>query len=251
MAVRGITFDFWDTIVDDDTDEPKRAAQGLPSKAEARRASFVQEILAHHPEVGQAAAEAALEHANATFRHHWKVEHHTPCVADRLAVGFDHLGISKTPGFDGVVQTWEEMEVAIPPNLVPGIHDCLKDLHGRYKLGIISDAIVTPGVGLRQILRDYGLFQYFDHFVYSDEAGASKPAPRVFELACEGLDVAPSELAHVGDRPANDIAGPNGFGAYSVLYTGVVDRRVAGDAVASVVVEHMSALPSAIAGLGR
>ena len=26
MAIRGITFDFWDTIVDDDTDEPKRAA---------------------------------------------------------------------------------------------------------------------------------------------------------------------------------------------------------------------------------
>ena len=28
MAIRGITFDFWDTIVDDDTDEPKRAAKG-------------------------------------------------------------------------------------------------------------------------------------------------------------------------------------------------------------------------------
>lgn len=251
MAVRGITFDFWDTIVDDDTDEPKRAAKGLPSKAEARVATFVDEILAHHPSIGREAAEAALAHANATFRHHWKVEHHTPCVADRLFVGFEKLGIARTPGFDGLVQAWEEMEVQIPPNLVPGIGDCLAALHGRYTLGIISDAIVTPGVGLRQILKDYGLFQYFDHFVYSDEAGASKPAARVFDLACEGLGVAAAELAHVGDRPANDIAGPNAYGSYSVLYTGVVDRRVDGDPVASVVVRDMTELPAAIAGLGQ
>ena len=251
MAIRGITFDFWDTIVDDDTDEPKRAAQGLPSKADARVGTFVQEVLAHHPEIGRAAAEAALAHANATFRHHWKVEHHTPSVADRLMVGFEKLGITRTPGFDQLVRAWEEMEVEIPPNLVPGIGDCLAALKGRYRLGIISDAIVTPGIGLRQILKDYGLFHYFDHFVYSDEAGASKPAARVFDLACEGLGVDAHELAHVGDRPANDIAGPNAYGAHSVLYTGVVDRRQDGDPVASVVVSDMAELPAAIAGLGQ
>ena len=60
MAIRGITFDFWDTIVDDDTDEPKRAAQGLQSKADARVSTFVDEVLAHHPGVGRAGAEAAL-----------------------------------------------------------------------------------------------------------------------------------------------------------------------------------------------
>ena len=251
MAVRGITFDFWDTIVDDDTDEPKRTAKGLPSKAEARVSTFVDEVLAHHREIGCEAAIAALDKANTTFRHHWKVEHHTPCVADRLMVGFDALGIGRTPGFDGLVNAWESMEFEIPPNLVPGIEDCLAALHGRYRIGIISDAIVTPGTGLRQILRDYGLFKYFDHFVYSDEAGASKPAARVFDLACEGLGVEPSQLAHVGDRPANDIRGPNDYGAYSVLYTGVVDRRQPGDPEASVVVSHMNDMAAAIAGLGR
>jgi len=246
MALKGITFDFWDTIVDDDTDEPKRAAQGLPSKAEARVATFVDEVLAHHPEIGCEAAIAALDKANATFRHHWKIEHHTPCVADRLMVGFDALGISRTPGYDGLVHAWESMEVEIPPNLVPGIEGCLAALQGRYKIGIISDAIVTPGTGLRQILKDYGLFKYFDHFVFSDEAGASKPAARVFDLACAGLGVARDELAHVGDRPANDIRGPNDYGSYSVLYTGVVDRRQPGDPEASVVVSHMDDLPVSV-----
>ncbi len=251
MPVRGITFDFWDTIVDDDTDEPKRAAKGLPSKAEARLGSFVDEILAHHPDIGREAATAAFHHAQATFRHHWKVEHHTPGVADRLFVGFDHLGLTRTPGFDALVAIWEEMEVEIPPNLVPGIEDCLRALQGKYRIGIISDAIVTPGTGLRQILKDYGLFQYFDHFVFSDEAGAAKPAARVFELAVAGLGVQADELAHVGDRPANDIAGPNAYGSHSVLYTGVVDRRAEGDPVPSVIVHHMDALPAAIEELGH
>ena len=248
MSIRGITFDFWDTIVRDDTDEPKRAAAGLPTKAQARVSTFVEEVLAHHPSIGEAAAKAALEHANATFRHNWKVEHHTPCVAERLAVGFDHLGIDRTSGFDGLVDAWEMMEVDISPDLVPGIEGCLKRLQGRYKIGIISDAIVTPGTGLRQILRNYGLFQYFDHFVFSDEAGAAKPAALVFDVATAGLGVAANELAHVGDRPANDIAGPNAYGSHSVLYTGVIDRRASGDPVASIHVEHMDDLPDAIEG---
>jgi putative hydrolase of the HAD superfamily len=251
MAVRGITFDFWDTIVADDTDEPIRAERGLGSKAQTRVSSFVDEVSEHYPDIPDAEVLKALDTAQSTFRHHWKVEHHTPCVADRLMVGFKTLNIAATPGFEGLVHTWETMEVEIPPRLVDGIGDCLAALHGPYKIGIISDAIVTPGLGLRQILRDYGLFQYFDHFVFSDEAGASKPAARVFDLACEGLGVAPSELAHVGDRPANDILGPNEYGAFSVLYTGAIDRRVPGDPEASVVVSHMDRMVDSIAGLSR
>ncbi|MCP4360187.1 MAG: hypothetical protein GY796_19440 [Chloroflexi bacterium] len=34
--IKAITFDFWDTLVFDDSDEPKRAALGLPGKAETR-----------------------------------------------------------------------------------------------------------------------------------------------------------------------------------------------------------------------
>jgi HAD superfamily hydrolase (TIGR01549 family) len=246
--IRGVTFDFWDTIVGDETDEPKRSAAGLASKKIARVQTFVDEVRVHHPGLPVSEVEAALAEANARFRHHWKVEHHTPCVSDRLAVGFDVLGIERTPGFDGLVAAWETMEVQIPPDLVPGIGDCLAELHKTMAVGIISDAIVTPGTGLRQILGDYGLLQHFDHSVFSDEAGAAKPAARVFDLACEGLGIRPAELLHIGDREANDIAGPVAYGAHCVLYTGAVDRRVPGEQTrASSVVAHMSQMPAAIA----
>jgi putative hydrolase of the HAD superfamily len=84
--------------------------------------------------------------------------------------------------------------------------------------------------------------------VFSDEAGAAKPAARVFDLATAGLGVSANELAHVGDRPANDIAGPNAYGSHSVLYTGVVDRRADGDPVAAIHVTHMDDLPKAVSG---
>ena len=37
MAIKAITFDLWDTIVDDDSDEVVRAARGLRSKRDERR----------------------------------------------------------------------------------------------------------------------------------------------------------------------------------------------------------------------
>jgi len=35
--IKAVTFDLWDTVIHDDSDEPKRAAQGLRSKKEERR----------------------------------------------------------------------------------------------------------------------------------------------------------------------------------------------------------------------
>ena len=35
--IKAITFDLWDTIVHDDSDEPKRKAKGLRSKKAERR----------------------------------------------------------------------------------------------------------------------------------------------------------------------------------------------------------------------
>ena len=37
MVVKGITFDLWDTVLIDDSDEPKRAKAGCPTKLFERR----------------------------------------------------------------------------------------------------------------------------------------------------------------------------------------------------------------------
>ena len=45
--VMAVTFDFWDTLAADDSDEPKRAERGLPTKAEARAHLFAESITAN------------------------------------------------------------------------------------------------------------------------------------------------------------------------------------------------------------
>jgi len=45
--ITAVTFDLWDTIIDDESDEPKRAQQGLRSKSEERH-NLVLEALNQH-----------------------------------------------------------------------------------------------------------------------------------------------------------------------------------------------------------
>jgi FMN phosphatase YigB (HAD superfamily) len=246
----GITFDFWDTLVADDSDEPERAARGLPPKPEARAAAFSRAARAAHPGLTEARARAAFDEANRWFTRRWKDEHRTPTVADRLDVALADLGVDRFAGFDALVAELEDMEVEIPPALAPGAAEMLARLSERYALGIISDTIVTPGRGLRRILEDYGLLRFFTPaaLTFSDEVGAAKPDGLVFRRAAAAFGAAPGALLHVGDREANDVDGPLAAGWRCALYTGVIDRR-AGPSRATFVCSDHRALPGLLAGL--
>ncbi|RLT39519.1 MAG: HAD family hydrolase [Chloroflexi bacterium] len=245
--IRAVTFDFWDTLVFDDSDEPKRAALGLPSKADTRRQLLTAEVQQHHPLLSKAQLGAAFDHANERFRHCWKVEHHTPTVARRLQFAYEHLGLAPTPGFAELVRAVEDMEVEIAPDWVPEMAATLAALAVHYKLGIISDTIHTPGRGLRELLRRAGVLQHFACLIFSDEVGASKPAPQVFTQCAAALGLPLAEIAHVGDRESNDVAGPLALGMRAILFTGAIDRdsaHTAADAVCS----EFSQLPAVLRG---
>ncbi|MBI4785478.1 MAG: HAD family hydrolase [Chloroflexi bacterium] len=222
--IQAVTFDFWDTLVADDSDEPRRKALGLPTKAQARLQLLVDEITNYHSQITPEQISAAFAHANDRFRHFWKNEHHTPSVAARLQVVYDFLKIPLTPRFSEIVRQVEDMEVMIPPTFVPGARDVLAELSQHYALGIVSDTIHTSGRGIRTLLESQGVLEYFRAFIFSDEAGASKPKPIVFERAAAELGVPLAQIVHVGDRESNDVDGPFAVGMKAILFTGVVDR---------------------------
>jgi HAD superfamily hydrolase (TIGR01549 family) len=222
--IKAVTFDFWDTLVADDSDEPRRAAIGLPTKPQARLQLLVDEIMDHHPALTPEQIAAAFQHANERFRHAWKNEHHTPTVAARLKEAYNFLQIDLTPGFPQVVRRVEEMEVRIPPSFVPGVRETLAELSQHYALAVISDTIHTTGRGLRELMKRQGILPYFRVFVFSDEVGAAKPAPVVFEKAANELGLPFDQIVHVGDRESNDVAGALAVGMKAILFTGVVDR---------------------------
>ncbi|MBD3289163.1 HAD-IA family hydrolase, partial [candidate division KSB1 bacterium] len=163
--------------------------------------------------------------ADAAFRKVWHEHHVTWSVLERLSIIMSGLGVTLPDGeMEELVRLHENMELEFRPDFVEGVHEAIKSLHGKYRLGVISDTIFSPGRALRQLLADEGLLDFFDVLIFSDEIGKSKPEPVMFYSACQRLGVQLDELVHIGDREHNDIAGPKNLGARAILCTAAIDR---------------------------
>jgi putative hydrolase of the HAD superfamily len=110
-------------------------------------------------------------------------------------------------------------------HLADGIEACLRTLkEAGVRLGIICDVGFTSSAILREHLIRHGILPLFDHWSFSDDVGAYKPSPVIFEDALAGLGgVLPERTAHVGDLRRTDVAGALAMGMTAVRYTGIFD----------------------------
>ncbi|MFQ5936063.1 MAG: HAD family hydrolase [Acidiferrobacterales bacterium] len=222
--IKAVSFDLWDTVIHDNSDEPKRAAQGLRSKNDERR-YLAWEALNRNEPIPYETVALAYDVTEAAFNHVWQDQHITWTVRERLQVLLKGLGRTlPAEDFEAVVKGHEGMEITVMPDLISGMNKTLAALSQRYRLGVVSDAVVTPGRHLRQWLEVHGLKQCFSAFAFSDEVGRAKPHPDIFASAARQLGVDITEMVHVGDRDHNDIKGPQSLGMKAVLFTVTRDR---------------------------
>lgn len=244
-TIKAITFDLWDTLVVDDSDEAKRAERSLRSKFDERRHLLWEALNAAEP-IDLESVNLAYNVGDAAFNKTWKEHHITWPIAERLRVILKGLGRELPPdAFDAVVRAHEEMEVDIPPDAMPGAAPVLERLAKRYKLCIVSDAIVSPGTCLRRLLENHGLAKPFSGFAFSDEVGRSKPHRSMFDSAAGQLGVEIDEMLHVGDRDHNDVKGPQRLGMKAILFTASRDVDKA-NTTAEAVCESFDELEAAI-----
>ena len=85
-----------------------------------------------------------------------------------------------------------------------------------YLLALVSNHVALPQ--LRKV-KTLGMETYFKAIVTSEEAGAEKPEPRIFELALDRLGVNAGEAIFIGDNPAGDIQGAIGAGIGMTILT--------------------------------
>ena len=222
--IKAVSFDLWDTVIHDDSDEPKRAIQGLRSKKDERR-HLLWEALNRIKPIPYDTVAMAYDLADAAFNHVWHDQHVTWTIGERLEVLLHGLGRKlPEPKLAAVVRADEEMEVVIPPDPVDGVADALAALSAGYKLCVVSDAIVSPARCLRQWLEMNGLKRYFDGFAFSDEVGYSKPHREMFASAASQVGVDITDMVHIGDRDHNDIKGAQALGMKAILFTATRDR---------------------------
>jgi len=91
-------------------------------------------------------------------------------------------------------------------SLRPRVADMLEGLKGLgLKLGIISNTAALYQVF--DILKEYGIRDYFQDITLSSVTGMRKPASDIFQVAMCQLQSRPEECVYVGDTVSRDIIG--------------------------------------------
>jgi putative hydrolase of the HAD superfamily len=109
---------------------------------------------------------------------------------------------------------YQYFATAAPWRVFDDVPACLRELKRRgLKVGLISNWDAR----LRPLLRELQLDGYFDSIVISAEAGAQKPGREIFRAAARQLGVPPETILHVGDSPAEDVAGARAAGFQALL----------------------------------
>ena len=228
MPIRAVTFDLWDTVIIDESDEPKRAEMGLLPKPEQRR-QLVWEFLNKQAPVSKEMVDLAYDVTDAAFGQVWYGQNVTWEVPERLSVLLKGLK-RELPDSDlaELIRLHEDMELEVQPDLAEGIVDAVRELSKTYKLAVISDTLFSPGRVLRRLLADNNILDCFSSFAFSDEVGCAKPAPRAFHAVAKDLGIDLSEIVHIGDREQKDVDGAHNVGA-KAIYTSVVKDRGSAD----------------------
>jgi putative hydrolase of the HAD superfamily len=98
---------------------------------------------------------------------------------------------------------------------IQGAVELLDAVRPSARVAIVSNNLVDEQ---REKLLFCGLSPYVDVLMVSEEAGVSKPDPRIFEMALSRLDVAASEAVMVGDSWAADVTGATRAGIRAVWF---------------------------------
>jgi putative hydrolase of the HAD superfamily len=113
---------------------------------------------------------------------------------------------------------YSEIYLEYPSKLHADTHDLLVKLKSSgYKIALISNTSMTPGITFRKFLFDNKIAPLFDALIFSDELQSSKPSTYLFEHALQKLNSSPFQTVHVGDQLETDVLGANLSGINSLL----------------------------------
>ena len=174
---------------------------------------------------------------NTLVRFEWDDE--LVAVAHRAALGRDDPAFTARwrevvlgdHGYRPYVEILRELGVDDPDAFIDAEHEVwrpahtvlasaqalLESLRARgIRTGIVANSWPDPARVLRRDLEVFALAPLLDVTVFSEEAGARKPAPEIFLRACGELGVEPERTMFVGDSLEADVRGAANVGMTTV-----------------------------------
>ncbi|MDE0089284.1 MAG: HAD family hydrolase [Candidatus Poribacteria bacterium] len=128
-------------------------------------------------------------------------------IGRRLNVKVDKTQIEKT-----LALNYEFTKNSLVPE--PEVLEGLAQLkRSSLLLGLITNC--NPTVPM--LFAQSPLAQYIDMSVFSCEERIKKPSRRIYEIACERLNVKPKECVYVGDGSSEELTGASSVGMRPIL----------------------------------
>jgi HAD superfamily hydrolase (TIGR01549 family) len=97
--------------------------------------------------------------------------------------------------------------------VVPGAIELMRALRSHAPVAIVTNNTVVEQT---EKLATFGLAPFVDHLVTSEEVGAAKPEPAIFEDALARLGVGAADAVMIGDSWENDVVGATNLGIRAV-----------------------------------
>ena len=186
MRYRAVIFDLWQTLVPWDLDEANRFYDRMADSVGVERGRFREVWIAGRPsrETGPIA------------------DHLRLLIADLDANGdVDELIELR--------QEWAKQTLVPRPDAL----ETLAELRRRgHRLGLIS----VCSQDVPDVWGETPLAGFLDETIFSCDVGISKPDPRIYEIACERLEVEPAECLFVGDGANDELPGAERVGMTAV-----------------------------------
>jgi putative hydrolase of the HAD superfamily len=239
VTLKAVSFDLWETLL---TDTPE-----LSRRQERLRLDRIERVLLDR---GFAQTADRIEQAYRTLWHrclelYWSRDEDIACRVQiehfLEALDLDPATFDE-PSLAALEEVYANAAIDVLPNVVPGAPDVLAELRDRgFRIGLISNTGRTPGYALREILDRLGLASSIDAMVFSNEHGACKPQPSIFETLRDALDVDYDEMMFVGDNLYVDVHGAQRLGITGVHF----DPPTRGTAIAPPVDYGLDIVPHA------
>lgn len=212
--IQAITFDCWDTLLDDE-----------PSRTKKRKERFLQIFEEKGLALTQAEIQNIFVQEAKIFQDYIIKNRKTPNALMRVdtITKLTKLQLSDSEK-EEIAEYCDNIALDYRPPVVQGVKTALDELSQKYELALICNTGWNSGKIVRQLLDGYDFPKYFKHLTFSDEAGIAKPHKQIFEYTLEQINCTTEKAVHIGDSEYSDIVGAKEANMKAILFTGINDK---------------------------
>ena len=241
MAIKGIVFDLYGTIIDIETDESmEEIYRGI--------AHFLtyHGVYLHRWEVKDLYYRILKEQKEQSEEEYPEID-----VESIWNTFLTHQGMKGAAARKRLARTLSHIYRGISRKrlrLYPSVKDVLDELRATCRLALISDAQTCYAL---PEIRAVGLDGYFDPVIISADYGFRKPDPRLIQRALEMMSYAPSEVICIGNDMYRDIYGASMFGIKTIFIASNQGKQSYGDVTADYAVSRFEDVLTGVEALKK